>query len=508
MQSQRQSFLERYAVRLAFPAGALLTLAFAPFGVWPLAVLCPAFLFLAWENASPRRAAAIGFWFNAGLFGAGTYWLYHSIHTIGGVSIWIAAFLMLGLVAIMGGYMALLAYVQARLLPAGGAVRWLLGLPAAWLLLEWFRGWFLSGFAWLSLGYAQIDSPLAGLAPVVGVYGIGFAAALTSGAVVALIRGGLRVRILAVLIGIVPWVVAFALWQRVWTQPFNQPISVAIVQGAVPQDQKWNEAWRDKTLQLYSDLATPHFGAQLIVLPEAALPDPAHMLIPYLRTLSSAAREKKSDILMGLLHYDLPTDSYYNGVLSLTDEPQWYHKRRLVPFGEFFPVPSFIRSWLRLMSLPYSDLTPGATEQLPLNAAGQKIGMTICYEDSYGAEQLAVLKSATLLVNVTNDAWFGDSTAAYQHLEISRMRALEAGRPLVRAANDGISALIAADGTVESRLPRFEAAVLDGRVQPRIGLTPYARIGNTPVIAFCMLCAVFAVWRRHPYFFLRRKAIA
>ncbi|HEX2493216.1 MAG TPA: apolipoprotein N-acyltransferase, partial [Steroidobacter sp.] len=192
------------------------------------------------------------------------------------------------------------------------------------------------------------------------------------------------------------------------------------------------------------------------------------------------------------------------------DEPQWYYKRRLVPFGEFFPVPSFVREWLKLMNLPYSDLTAGEPDQPALKVKNQKIGATICYEDAYASEQLDVLKDATLLVNVTNDAWFGDSTAAHQHLQISRMRALEAGRPLLRAANDGVSAIIGANGAVVNTLPRFQPGVLTGVVQPRIALTPYARVGNTPVILFCslVLVCVFGAMRLSAYRSLRSGRVA
>jgi apolipoprotein N-acyltransferase len=309
---------------------------------------------------------------------------------------------------------------------------------------------------------------------------------------VALLLGTPRIRIAALLVIALPGGASAVLWHREWTQKFDGPISVAIVQGAVPQDQKWSVAWRDKTLDLYRELAQPHFGARLIVWPEAALPDLSYQLTDYLSRLWRDARDSGSDILMGLLRYDPRADAYYNGVLALADQPEWYHKRRLVPFGEFFPVPDFIRSWLRLMNLPYSDITPGAPNQAPLSAAGQKIGTTICYEDSYGAEQLAVLREATLLVNVTNDAWFGDTSAAYQHLEISRMRALEAGRPMLRAANDGVSAIIDDLGKVSSTLPRFKADVLTGNVQPRTGLTPYARVGNAPVVLLAFFGATLA----------------
>jgi len=483
-----QSFIDRFALRLAFPAGAALALAFAPFGIWPLAIACPALLFLAWQGAAPRRAAAIGFWFQSGTFLAGTYWLYHSVHTVGGESIGVALVLMLGLVSIMGAYLALLGYLQAKLLPAAGALRWLVGLPACWVLLEWWRGWFLSGFPWLSLGYAQIDSPLAGLAPVLGVYGISLVCAVNAGALTALLLGKRSARPWAVIALVLPWLVSWPLWQREWTATRDEPVSVAVVQAAVAQNNKWSPEWRDKTLALYRELAEPYFGTQLIVWPEAALPDVANQLVSYLNVLWSDAHAADSDVVLGLLHYDQQKDTYYNGVLALSDQVQWYHKRHLVPFAEYFP--SFVRGSMRLLNLRYGDFGAGDADQAPLSAAGQKLGMTICYEDGFGAEQLSMLKEATLLVNVTNDAWFGDTSAPYQHLDISRMRALEAGRDMVRAANDGVSALIASNGKIMATLPRFKAAVLTGQVQPRTGLTPYARVGNWPVMLICLLGVV------------------
>jgi apolipoprotein N-acyltransferase len=479
-----QSFIDRFALRLAFPVGAALALAFAPFGIWPLAIICPALLFLAWQGATPRRAAAIGFWFQSGTFLAGTYWLYHSVHTVGGEAIGVALVLMLGLVAIMGTYLALLGYLQAKLLPTTGALRWLIGLPACWVLLEWWRGWFLSGFPWLSLGYAQIDSPLAGLAPVLGVYGISLACALNAGAITTLLLGKPMLRTWAIAVLIVPWLISAPLWHHEWTTPRDAPVQVAVVQAAIAQDHKWSPEWRDKTLALYRELAEAHFGTPLIVWPEAALPDVAYQLVDYLNSLWSDAHSANSDVVMGLLHYDQQKDTYYNGVLALSNQVQWYHKRHLVPFAEYFP--SFVRGSMRLLNLRYGDFGAGDADQAPLSAAGQKLGMTICYEDGFGSEQLSVLKDATLLVNVTNDAWFGDTSAPYQHLDISRMRALEGGRDMVRAANDGVSALIASNGKIMARLPRFKAAVLTGEVQPRTGLTPYARVGNWPVMLLCL----------------------
>jgi len=490
--------LQRHSTWLAFPAGALLALAFAPFGIWPLAVLCPAFLLLLWQDATPRRAAKLGFWFTTGTFLAGTYWIYHSVHIIGQAPVWIALFLMAGMISIMGLYTAGFGYAQARWLPAGGVMRWFLVLPAGWVVVEWFRGWFLSGFPWLALGYTQLDTPLAGLIPLVGVYGASFAVMLTAGALVAAVLSTGKTRIAVLAAALVPWLVGVGLMRHEWTRPVGAPVSVAIVQGAVPQEMKWSAEQRDATLELYRTLTEPHFGAQIILWPEAALPDLAHSVAGFLQQLWSDARERGSDVVLGQLRQDPESRAVYNSILALGEAPQWYDKRRLVPFGEFFPVPPFVRQWMRLMSLPNSDISAGVDDQPALKVAGQLLGATICYEDAYGSQQLHVLREATLLVNVTNDAWFGDSTAPHQHLEISRMRALEAGRPLLRGANDGVTALIAADGNVIATIPQFEPGVLTGSVQPRTGLTPYARVGNWPVIVLCGLLIVigFVVRRR------------
>jgi apolipoprotein N-acyltransferase len=453
-------------------------------------------LFLLWQGAAPRAAAWRGFLFTGGTFLAGTYWLYHSIHLVGGAPVWIAAVLMLGLVAIMGSYTAALGWAAARWGAPSGARRWLLLLPAGWVLIEWFRGWFLSGFPWLALGYTQLDTPLAGFAPLVGVYGTSLAVALVAGGLVALLLGDRSARIAAAVVIAVIGLAGAALGRVEWTEARGTRVSVALVQGAVPQSMKWEPGQRERTLDLYADLTIPHLGAGIIVWPEAALPALESDLRDYLESLHATARAQGSDVVMGLLRRDPSTGSYHNAMVALGATEQWYDKRRLVPFGEFFPVPAAVREWLRLMNLPYSDFEPGARDQVPLAAGGETLAPTICYEDAYAAEQLALARRATLLVNVTNDAWFGDSTAPHQHLDISRMRSLETGRPMLRATNDGVTALIAHDGALQGTLPQFQPGVLTGAVEPRVGVTPYVRVGNAPVLALVALGLAAGLWRR------------
>ncbi len=496
----------------AFAVGAALNLAFAPFAWWQAGVFAPAALFALIRGLPPRRAAWVGAAFGGGLFAVGTYWLYTCLHVFGLVPVWLTAVLQSALIALMAAYTAVLCYAANRLWLNAGITRDWLVLPALWVLLEWLRGWVLSGFPWLSLGYAFIDTPLAGWAPVLGVYGVTWSAVLAAGGLNAVFAPGIHAsrdggvrpiwgygrRAVLGLAAIAAVFLGPALLARhPWTRTAGAPIPVAAVQGAVSQDQKWQLENRDATLARYATLTTQAWGASLIVWPESALPVLANQIPEYLRDLRDAGRAHHADFAIGLVNYEPAAMQFFNGLWVMSEAGGgWYYKRHLVPFGEYFPVPGFIRSWMRLMSLPYADMSPGIEHQRTLSAAGQKLGLTICYEDAYGSSQLEILREATLLINVTNNAWYGDSTAPHQHLQISRMRALEAGRFLIRAANDGITAVIGPRGEVVARLPQFQEAVLRAEVQPMSGLTPYARFGNYPVVVGTLAALGLAVWRR------------
>jgi apolipoprotein N-acyltransferase len=482
----------------AFAAGACLNLAFAPFGWWPLAVLAPAGLFALIRGLPSRRAGWSGAAFGAGLFSFGTYWLYTCLHVFGLVPIWLTIALQAALVALMSAYYAALCYLANRFWLKPGATRAWLVLPVLWVLLEWLRGWALSGFPWLSLGYAMIDSPLKGWAPLLGVYGVTWAAATIAVALNVLLMPAVPVarRFIALGASIALLVIPALLSQFEWTRTAGPPLAVAAVQGAVPQGQKWQASSLESTMIRYSGLTADAWGARLIVWPEAALPVLANDIPDYLRRLRVQGQMHGADFAIGLVDYQPETKQFRNGLLVVSDAGGWYYKRHLVPFGEYFPVPKFVRSWMRLMSLPYDDITPGGEHQPTLSAAGQKLGLTICYEDAFGSQQLQSLREATLLINATNNAWYGDSTAPHQHLQIARMRALEAGRYLVRAANDGITAAIGPHGEIIARLPQFQQGVLRAEIRPMTGLTPYARVGNYPVVIGAGVLLGLAVWRR------------
>jgi len=329
---------------------------------------------------------------------------------------------------------------------------------------------------------------------------------LLAGGLVALLFGGRRTRIAAGALYLVVWSAAFGLRGIEWTEPYGRPITVAVVQGAIPQDEKWIEHNLESILELYKTRTREAHGASLIVWPESAIPDLANNHIEFYRDVYQEASAHGSSLIMGTLRAQANEktgeEEYFNSVLSMdksTPGVGWYDKHHLVPFTEVVPLPETMRNWLAVMDLPYSSFNRGAAQQTPLEAAGQRISASVCYEDAYGATQLPALRTATMLVNVTNDAWFGHSTARYQHLQLSRMRAMEAGRPMVRAANDGVSAVIGQRGEIIASAPEYEANVMRAELQPRIGLTPYARSGNWPIVCLALVFGLFGAYlKRRP----------
>ncbi len=490
------SRLLHYRRLIAVLAGVGTSFAFAPYGWHFLAWLGPAVLFLLWEYEPPREAAGTGFWFGAALFGAGTWWIYTAIHDFGQAPAWLALFLVAALLAIKGSYYALTGYVLLRIAPDPSPARSLLLIPAGWTLMEWLRGWLFTGFPWLQLGYSQSDTPLAALTTLGGIHFVTFSVAVLAGVVVILIQGS-GWRLVAIAVAAALWAGSWLLDGREWTRPAGDAVTVALLQGAIPQDEKWLAENRAATLDKYRVLNREALGARIIVWPESAIPVLAHDAKVYLDAIRVESAARGSDVMLGLLDFDLQTGEIRNGLLSMSAAGDgWYYKRRLVPFGEFFPVPEAVRQWMRLQSLPYYDMTPGNENQAPLRAGGQELAATICYEDAYGADQLAALPTSTLLVNATNNAWFGDSSAPHQQLQMARFRALEAGRYLVRATSNGITAVIGPDGAIVDRIPQFVPGILKATVQPRTGLTPYARTGNWPVLTLVLLLLVgFAVVR-------------
>lgn len=480
----------RLADLAALVAGGVLPLAFAPFGWWWFAVLGPAVLFHLWMACPPRRAAWLGWLFGVGMWGGGVYWIYHSLHHFGSAVAPLAAVLTVAFALAMALTLAVLGWLAAIGRPDRRGALWLiLPVPAAWVALEWVRSWLLTGFPWLLLGSSQIDAPLAGYAPVIGVYGVGLLVAVTAGVVAAVprLRGHTRVIPLAAIAGL--WLGGFMLDGRDWSRPDGEALRVGLVQGNVAQEEKFDSVRR--SVDLYKDRTraiAPE--VDLVVWPETAVPTFWYHVAEELSGF--AAGLDGTDVMTGVFTFDTESGRYYNSVLTLGSEPDVYSKQRLVPFGEYMPL----REWLgfldAVITIPMSDLAPPPAGQGTLQAAGTRIAAFVCYEAAYPAVVRHLARDAGVLVNVSNDAWFGDSTAPGQHLEIARMRALETGRPMLRATNTGISAFIDHHGRVLARGPQFEVATLVGEIRPRTGMTPYVRLGDGPVLG--LLVAVLAAW--------------
>jgi len=485
---------------LALIAGALTELAFAPFGLWPIQIATLAFLFwLVLRETSFRRIMLIGWVYGFGWATCGVYWLYISMHHFGGMPSILAA-VAVGLMGLTLGIFAALAVVAGVWLQqrwhASRTVMLLLILPATYALTEWLRGWVFTGLPWTSAGYVHGTSPLAGFAPIVGVYGLTWLSALIAGSLLLI-----PTKKSSLVIGIALLAAGFGLQKIDWTAPQGNPISVRLLQGNVPMDTKFRADHINNSLLLYYEMikAAP---ADLIATPETALPLLAHQLpSDYLPTLNDFSMQSNSHLLIGVPLSSGPLQ-YANSVIGIA--PQYvkndnapfqyrYDKYHLVPFGEFIPVGA--RWFVNLMNIPLGDFARGSAVQAPFSVKDQWVLPNICYEDLFGEEianQLASAHSAkwpvaTILLNVSNIAWFGDSTALPQHLQISQMRSLETGRPMLRSTNTGTTAVIDSKGKIVAQLKPYTVGTLTATVQGYGGRTPYIVMGNSLVVGLTLL---------------------
>ncbi len=484
----------------AILAGVMLVGAFEPFAMFWLAPMALAALLALWHRQTPGWGFLLGWGFGIGLFGAGVSWVYNSIHDFGNASETLAFLLTAALVLGLALFPALVGWALCRFFPRPGWPRHYLAFPALWLIVEWLRTWLLTGFPWLLTGYSQLGTWLDGYAPIFGVLGISLIVVVTAAGLWHLLATRSLTTAGSLILVLLVWVLGLPLQSIGWTHPVDAPLSVALVQGNVAQDQKWVPENYRAVMQMYLDLTQPYWGRSLIVWPEAAVPIPyAAGAEGYFNLLEQNARHARSDMILGIVRYDPVRELYFNSVLSIAGNGrQFYDKYHLVPYGEYFPVPAFVRDLLRRMHMPYSDMTPGVLNTEPLRLDAQRINVFICYEAIFGREVMARAPSSTLMVNVSNDAWFGDSLAPHQHLQMVQMRALEAGRELLRATNTGITAIIDHQGRVKDRLPQFERSVLSGTVQPRQGVTPYVRWLDWPVLMLVLVWLVGAWWNRKP----------
>lgn len=447
-----------------------------------------------WWQASPRRAAWLGFAYGAGLFGAGVSWVYVSMQVYGHMPLWMAVLVVGAFVAILSVYPALVGWLYRGLLGRRRIMGTVVGLPGLWALGEWVRGWAFSGFPWLSLGYSQVDSWLSGFAPVIGVYGVSWLAMLTAVLLVAAVKHGDRRRWWALSVLAAVWIAGLAAGHIRWSEPSGQPVDVALVQGNVSLDEKWQANERPLIMQRYLALSNHLEDRDLIVWPESALP---YFIGEVDDRIWRSMQRHPADFMLGLLEQqsDGREIHAFNSVVAITDgDPQVYRKAHLVPFGEYLPLRPLFGWVIDYLHIPMSDFTPWrGPDQGPLHVAGTRIGVTICYEDAFPEDLMKPLPAAELLVNVSEDAWFGDSLAPGQRIQMARMRAMETARPMLRAANTGVSAIIDDHGTVKAHSRQFVEAVVKGRVQPMQGTTPFVFWGNTGIVSLSVLLLIISL---------------
>lgn len=481
---------------LSLIAGALLPLAFAPFGIYTLAIISPAILLASWLWVSPRRAFVRGLLFGLGFYNVGASWIFISLHTYGYASVGFAGFATFLFILLFAVYSGIQGWFLNRFYPTNTLSKLLLAFPGSWVILEWIKSWLFTGFPWLFLGYSQINSPLRGLAPIVGVYGISLAVVFTSAVLVALSYfNNLRWRLFLIGSTLTLWLISAALSHIHWTHPQNKILKVSLVQGDIKQEIKWKPERIQEILNLYQSMTIQHWDSDIIIWPEAAVTILNVDAKKYLAGLDQDAKSHHSAVLTGIPIYT--NRQYYNGVIAVGNAQGMYLKRHLVPFGEYVPLRSILKIFSQYVQIPMGDFSKGPQQQPLIRLDGIPIANFICYEIAYANEVLPLLPQAQLLVTVTDDSWFDQSIASAQHLEMAQMRALETGRYLLFSTNNGITAIIDSRGKLQSTAPKDQPYVLTGTALAMTGSTPLVIIGIYPIILLSFLFLLIAKSKRN-----------
>ena len=480
---------------IAALAGAALPFSLAPFHHWWLGIAAMAGLAIALRQASPGRGFLLAWLFGSVSFGFGVSWIYVAMHVYGGTSAWLSTIMTGAFCITLGLIPGLFGYLYCRWI-RGGRAGSVLGFAALWVLTEWFRGWFLTGFPWLYLGYAHLDTALSGWAPVTGVLGLSFWVALAGAALAELVwpSHSRRQRALPAVAVLALALLGYSLGQLSWTSPSPSPkgtLQVGAVQPNIAQDKKWayTEYW--DTLDKLDKASAPLWPeVDLVIWPEAAVPALYHQAAPFFDYIREQAEAHNTALITGVPTRD--GEAMYNSTLVVTGGEGAYHKQRLGPFGEYVPLASLIRGLIRFFDLPMSSFSRGADHQPPLQAGGWAFASAICYEIVYPDLVAEGAAQADVLFTVSNDAWFGDTKGPHQHMQMAQMRALENGRELLRVTNTGITAFVDHRGQIRQRLPAFEPGVMQGEVHARQGLTPFARWRSLPIVLLCAAIVIIA----------------
>ncbi len=478
----------RLVLWLAPLAGALVTLSLAPFDIWPAGILSLVLYSYLLCTCSAKQALWRGWLYGLGLFGTGVSWVYVSIHVHGNASVPLAAGLTVAFCAALALLHALFAWTYVRFVrPLPGGM--LVGFPALWVLFEWLRDWFLTGFPWLYLGYAHLGTWISGWAPVTGVFGLSFICALTATCLFLAWRSRHLVACTTYAVAIITlWGGGAVLKPTQWVaRASEEPLTVALVQPNVPQEEKWDSRYYRPILRQLEEATDPQLGVDIIVWPESAVPNYFQRARGFLEPLAARAAATQTTLVTGIPYRPEGGRAYYNSLVALGYGEGVYRKQRLVPFGEYVPLEQQLRGLIEFFDLPMSAFSPGPAEQKPLRAGAYRVAPFICYEIVYSELVARNARDTDIIITVSNDTWFGSSIGPLQHLQMAQMRGRENGRYVLRATNNGISAIIDHQGRIVDRTEQFVADTLVGEAEVMLGKTPFGSFGSLPIVGGCAL---------------------
>jgi len=487
---------------LSLICGSLLPLCFAPFDTysflfgWLIFPLVASFFYQIINSENIRQAFLHSWLFGLGFFLIGVSWVYVAIHVFGSTPWWLAAFftlLFVSALALFYGLQGAFAFFVKQRWFSHPDQLWqlsILFLPLNWLFFEWLRTWVFSGLPWLLSGYSQLDSPLQGFAPVIGIYGLSLIIAILAAALI--LAKQLKILLPILYAGVIA--TGLYLDNIEWTKAQGNPLQVTIVQGNSPQQTRWDEAYLAGIMRRYESLSIQWWDkSDLLIWPENAIPIFYHRIKDsFYQRLQKKIEKYDTTFITGLPVQDQTTGQYYNSLLKQEkDSQQFYYKQHLVPFGEYLPLESYLRGLIRFFNIPMSGFSLPEQQQEIIRIKGLPVATTICYEDIFPVLARQNLPNARFLLNLSNNGWYGDSLAPHQHLQIAQMRALESGRELIRSTTSGISAIVDHKGRIKTQTPQFKKAILTGQVQPRIGYTPYIRYNNLAVILYTIFALLY-----------------
>ncbi len=483
-------------------AGAIHVLAFSPFNLWWMSIVSLSLLF-ALHQQNTLCAFKSGYLYGLGMFGVGTSWIFNSLYDFGEASFIAAVAITFALTLTLSLFPALVLKAHAKLIsPTFNSWINVLVFAALWALFEWLRSWIFTGFPWLLVGQSLVDSPLAGVIPIFGVFAGSVLMAFFAASVIALVHVSNQ-QVVKSLIGLSLLIITcYFVGAIEWTSKFgDRPIRVSAVQANIPFEMKWDKSRRYEVYQAYADLTSQHWDSDIIVWPETAIPTFYRVANKdFIPSFEQQLKQHDTELLSGIFTYELGSEREFNSLVTLGRELQVYNKQHLVPFGEYLPMRWIFDIFRSLVIIPMSDLSAGKGSSV-LHMRGIPVGVSICYEAAFGEEIKRALPKAQLLMNVTNDAWFGDSLAPHQHLQIARTRSLETGRYMVRAANTGVSAVIDAKGQLLAQSGQFVDEVVTAEVWPMRGSTPFIIWGNWAIISILlMLVLLVSVRSRRVYY--------